>query len=411
MTGNPFSPQHAWPIPEKLRQLDRPMHEALADFIHGCSPDPATRTAATTALVLSLCQLGGRALTLQPPSMLLIRPAGDGPDPIDDFVRTLIHDETENEPRVQTSGLFIHTPIDRAPRAMQDAVLTRQKLGERISPGDYINQQEAEAAEEKFRAAQVTGHGYGRSRSYGKAWHPDYGLLTDADDQLILRLNDDEDRSGFCRDLWEEPGKIISPQGIGANLFPASKTVSISGALTADLCTGKLAGMMLASGIPVFVVPHLADAPLREIDLNVLPCFAKIWQSHHLKRVEAALRLPASDWVRRYHLALRERLAVLPISAMFPALQAIHQLEEICKRIVGVALGPLTNIADAYKKCPDVMATLARVVVLGGAKFGGNKTPVAEFNFWQDPEAADYVLAPPARLPPLCRLAARGRPD
>ena len=66
-----------------------------------------------------------------------------------------------------------------------------------------------------------------------------------------------------------------------------------------------------------------------------------------------------------------------------------------------LALGPLTNIADAYKKCPDVMATLARVVVLGGAKFGGNKTPVAEFNFWQDPEAADYVLAPPARLPPL----------
>ncbi len=89
MAGNPFSPQHAGPLPEKLKELEQPMHEALADFIHGCDPDPATRTAATAALVLSLWQLGGRALTHYPPSMLLIRPEGR-PDPIDDFVRTLV---------------------------------------------------------------------------------------------------------------------------------------------------------------------------------------------------------------------------------------------------------------------------------------------------------------------------------
>ncbi len=57
-----------------------------------------------------------------------------------------------------------------------------------------------------------------------------------------------------------------------------------------------------------------------------------------------------------------------------------------------LALGPLTNIALAVQQCPDTMKTVGELVILGGAKFGGNKTVVAEFNFWQDPEAANIVL-------------------
>jgi inosine-uridine nucleoside N-ribohydrolase len=62
-----------------------------------------------------------------------------------------------------------------------------------------------------------------------------------------------------------------------------------------------------------------------------------------------------------------------------------------------LALGPLTNIAQAIDQCPDTMKTVGQVVILGGAKFGGNKTVVAEFNFWQDPEAVSAVLS--AELP------------
>lgn len=56
-----------------------------------------------------------------------------------------------------------------------------------------------------------------------------------------------------------------------------------------------------------------------------------------------------------------------------------------------LALGPLTNLANAAAVCPADLQKL-RVVVLGGAKFGGNKTAVAEFNFWQDPDAVQRVL-------------------
>jgi hypothetical protein len=367
MTGSPFSPQHVGPLPEKLKELEQPMHEVLAGFVHGCSPDPATRTAATAALVLGLWQLGGKALTPQIPSMLLLRPEGTGPDPIDEFVRTLVDDERNNEPRVQKEGLFMHRPIEVAPRAMANAMFIRRSLGQNIRPGDLGRRLEAQAAEEKFRAARVTAHGHGRSRRYHNAWHPDYGLLTDADDQLILRLNHDEDRSAFCHDFLNEPGKIVYPQGLGANLFPARKTVTVSGALTADLWSGPLAEKIFCSGMPFFVLPHFADTPLREKGLNALACFAMIWKSTPLPRVVPSLRLPGSDWVRHYHRKLLEHLAVLPLQSLFPVLQAVHQLEGVCKRIVGAARGPSCTDNEAIALYRDLYHHTFRGIVISMA--------------------------------------------
>ena len=57
-----------------------------------------------------------------------------------------------------------------------------------------------------------------------------------------------------------------------------------------------------------------------------------------------------------------------------------------------VALGPLTNIAQTVQRFPQAAQGIGRIVWLGGAKCGGNHTPVSEFNAWQDPEAAQIVL-------------------
>jgi inosine-uridine nucleoside N-ribohydrolase len=58
-----------------------------------------------------------------------------------------------------------------------------------------------------------------------------------------------------------------------------------------------------------------------------------------------------------------------------------------------LAEGPLTNLAQALDQCPEGMQSFERIVILAGAKYGGNTTPVAEFNAWQDPEAASLVLS------------------
>lgn len=56
-------------------------------------------------------------------------------------------------------------------------------------------------------------------------------------------------------------------------------------------------------------------------------------------------------------------------------------------------LGPLTNLAMALVKAPEITRGIGEIVVMGGAHFeGGNITPAAEFNIYVDPEAADIVL-------------------
>ncbi len=58
-----------------------------------------------------------------------------------------------------------------------------------------------------------------------------------------------------------------------------------------------------------------------------------------------------------------------------------------------IALGPLTNLALAYKVAPDALKKVKRISLMGTAGLGpGNVTPLAEFNVWQDPEAAKIVF-------------------
>ncbi|MBN9889079.1 nucleoside hydrolase [Salipiger abyssi] len=56
-------------------------------------------------------------------------------------------------------------------------------------------------------------------------------------------------------------------------------------------------------------------------------------------------------------------------------------------------LGPLTNIAAAFQRAPDIVGRVKQIVLMGGAYFEvGNITPAAEFNIYVDPEAADIVF-------------------
>jgi purine nucleosidase len=63
------------------------------------------------------------------------------------------------------------------------------------------------------------------------------------------------------------------------------------------------------------------------------------------------------------------------------------------------ALGPLTNIATAFQKAPDIIPRVQEIVLMGGAYFEvGNITPAAEFNIYVDPEAAKIVFGAGVKL-------------
>ncbi len=61
-----------------------------------------------------------------------------------------------------------------------------------------------------------------------------------------------------------------------------------------------------------------------------------------------------------------------------------------------VTLGPLTNIAGALVRDPQLLTRYEHTYIMGGAPDGvGNVTAVAEYNVWADPEAAAMTLAAP----------------
>lgn len=82
-------------------------------------------------------------------------------------------------------------------------------------------------------------------------------------------------------------------------------------------------------------------------------------------------------------------------------LQAQHAVDfiiETLKRepsgtVTLCTLGPLTNIATALEKAPEIAGRVRELVMMGGGFFeGGNITPAAEFNIYVDPEAAAAVF-------------------
>lgn len=62
-------------------------------------------------------------------------------------------------------------------------------------------------------------------------------------------------------------------------------------------------------------------------------------------------------------------------------------------------IGPLTNIAMAFARAPEIVGRVAEIVLMGGAYFEvGNITPAAEFNIYVDPEAAAQVFGSGAKI-------------
>lgn len=61
-------------------------------------------------------------------------------------------------------------------------------------------------------------------------------------------------------------------------------------------------------------------------------------------------------------------------------------------QITLIAIGPLTNVALALRRYPELVSQVRNFVIMGGSAGRGNVTPAAEFNIAADPEAAAIVF-------------------
>ncbi|MFH0068538.1 nucleoside hydrolase [Peribacillus sp. NPDC056705] len=69
----------------------------------------------------------------------------------------------------------------------------------------------------------------------------------------------------------------------------------------------------------------------------------------------------------------------------------LRLIKESIEPVTILPTGPLTNIAIALSKAPEIKDHIEEIILMGGGTFG-NWTPTAEFNIWADPEAAKKVF-------------------
>ncbi|KRN88758.1 inosine-uridine preferring nucleoside hydrolase [Ligilactobacillus ceti DSM 22408] len=115
------------------------------------------------------------------------------------------------------------------------------------------------------------------------------------------------------------------------------------------------------------------------------------------------------------HSSTTDSFAVLPISAQIHGQNGVGEVEikkanrkaeatsgvdffieaahEYGQDLIIVPTGPLTNLAAAIKKDPEIVELIGNVTLMGGAlTVPGNVSPVTEANISQDPEAANEVF-------------------
>ena len=80
---------------------------------------------------------------------------------------------------------------------------------------------------------------------------------------------------------------------------------------------------------------------------------------------------------------------------MIPDLSAVEFMSQALKGgdVSVIALGPLTNLADLIDRDREVFLSIKRLVSMGGNfRSHGNCSPVAEYNYWEDPDSAKVVF-------------------
>ncbi|MGI8423990.1 MAG: nucleoside hydrolase [Chloroflexota bacterium] len=144
----------------------------------------------------------------------------------------------------------------------------------------------------------------------------------------------------------------------------------VAGNVTLEQVVRNTLGVLEAADAPPTPVAAGAEKPLK-------------------RRLTTATFFHGEDGIGGVPLPATHRTTIAQSAPEFICQTAREHAGALCL----VAVGPLTNIALALQRDPDLPRHVRRLVVMGGAAtVAGNVTPAAEANFHNDPEAAEQVF-------------------
>lgn len=312
-----------------LKKFNEPAMQVLAKFVHCCSTDSATRTLSVTQFVTSQWQLAGRSMSPQMPSTIVINGHDLVPDVTDLLASKIVSNSASSGPGVHREGLFMNGSPEDAPRAMAVAIKEKLNLGKVTAYNESIHSD----CEEKYFAAQRTGFGYGPSRSYADAWHDAFGLITDRNDELILRIDRPQDRAAFRKAVIEGDERLRQPLGYGKDLELVPKHIAVSGSLPVSLWDANLADGNIDLGLPLLMLPSVAKVAPEITNEAVFDFITSSVPESRDERIEEPANLLPGPWFEKYGNELRSRLRHLPADYEYTMQKLARQLFPVCLHI------------------------------------------------------------------------------
>ena len=320
----------AWPGLEKIATPGNSPIQILTELVQGSSVNPTDRSVATAMFVIGCCQLAGKGLTLRTPSMIGINAHGLEDDPVDDFVCRLVTDTHCRPPQVYDTGAFALRKLEEAPQSMEYAVRQMRE----VEGTNLFKAEQHHALESLYFDAQRSGFGSGRCRPYATAWHDKFGLLSERDCRVILRLGSLEDGVAFRKDVVAGNRRLLAPAGFGAGLKWQSKRFGVSGVMEEDLWDADFARGLVNLPLPMLVLPHATKSPLMLPDPKLITAITGSLHQAFTGTIEEPDNFPPHSWFSHYAAELRKRLRHLPGNYEHTMQRLARQLYPACMRLV-----------------------------------------------------------------------------
>ncbi|MFQ6075532.1 MAG: nucleoside hydrolase [Candidatus Bathyarchaeia archaeon] len=156
----------------------------------------------------------------------------------------------------------------------------------------------------------------------------------------------------------------------------------VAGNVEAEQGTRNALNLLEMAGVEGVPVARGSEKPLKR---------SLVTGSSLIKRRLEMLGYREEAWAKT--VPARERKVHLRRSSQHAVDLITSKVSEHPGETTVITIGPLTNMATALIKEPNLAKDIRELIVMGGAiAVPGNATPVAEFNVWCDPEAAKAVF-------------------
>lgn len=322
------------PVPERLTSLAQPSLDSLLQFATSCSKDPNTRTLAVTSLVLSFWQLAGARTIGTLPSFFFVENSQKNQSPIAKLVFDVLKQESDSAPREQQDGLFNHGKIKDAPSRMVTSIQRYQHFLR--DPSIQIGREACHRYRGEFYVAQKTAYGYGRSRPYADSWSKHFGLISEADGIVALRIERTEDVK-LLKEHLQDNKTLLPPEGIGEHLAFTPKKIALTGSLTTGQWDFESASKLLELGLPILMLPHHKTQPFDFSNWEPIKFLAMVWPKFELSRVSPTSWLAGTEQNKQCYHHLRQRLSHLPYDYEFAIHTLVRELLSHCYNLGSLA--------------------------------------------------------------------------